>query len=141
MSDDVERKGTTGRALTLHVLPETFAVCRLPADTPAPKWANGAVASVTRTGEELSLVCEEQFVPDGVQKQGDFRCLKVAGPLAFEMTGVIAALAGPLADAGISLFPLGTYDTDYLFVRQSDLSRTADALRQAGHRVCGLDNG
>jgi hypothetical protein len=99
------------------------------------------VASVTRTDEELSVVCEEQFVPEGVQKQGDFRCLKVAGPLAFAMTGVIAALAAPLAEAGISLFPLGTYDTDYLFVRRSETRLAVAALQQAGHQVCGLDNG
>jgi len=123
--------------LTLHLLPETFAVCQLPPESPAPEWAAGALVSVTRTREELSIVCEEGCVPAGVKRQGGFRCLTVAGPLDFATTGVIAALAGPLADAGISLFPLGTYDTDYLLVRKDDLVRVAATLREAGHQVVG----
>jgi hypothetical protein len=121
--------------LTLRLLPETFAVCQLPAESPAPAWPAGTLVSVTRTPEELSIVCEEQYVPPGVKRQGDFRCLTVTGPLDFATTGVIAALAGPLADAGISIFPLGTYDTDYLLVRRADLERTVATLQRAGHRV------
>ena len=121
--------------LTLHLLPETFAVCQLPAGAPAPEWLTGTLVSVTRTPEELSIVCEERYVPQDVRHQGDFRCLKVTGPLDFATTGVIAALAGPLADAGISLFPLGTYDTDYLLVRRADLERATATLRGTGHRV------
>jgi hypothetical protein len=121
--------------LTLQLLPGTFAVCRMPADTPSPEWATGSVISVTRTGEELSVVCEERLVPETVVRQGGFACLKVAGPLDFAMTGVIAALAGPLADAGISLFPLGTYDTDYVFIRRTEIDRAIAALQGAGHQV------
>jgi hypothetical protein len=121
--------------LTLHLLPGTFAVCQLPPDTPAPDWITGDLVSVTRTSEELSVVCEEKGVPPALRKQGSFRRLKVSGPLDFATTGVIAALAGPLADAGISLFPLGTYDTDYLLIRQADLERTVAALRNAGHEI------
>jgi hypothetical protein len=123
--------------LTLHLLPGTFAVCQLPPDTPAPDWITGDLVSVTRTSEELSVVCEEKGVPAGVKRQDGFRCLKVAGPLDFGMTGVIAALAGPLTDASISLFPLGTYDTDYLLIRQADLERTVAVLRGSGHRIVG----
>jgi hypothetical protein len=121
--------------LTLHLVPGIFAVCRLLPNAPVPEWAAGVVVSVTRTSEELSVVCEEKYVPTGIQRQADFRCLKVAGPLAFEMTGVMAALAGPLADAGISLFPMATYDTDYLFVRSDEMKRAVAALRGVGHRV------
>jgi hypothetical protein len=121
--------------LTLQLLPETFAVCQLPAESPAPEWLTGPLVSVTRTPEELSIVCEERYVPPGVKRQGDFRCLKVPGPLDFATTGVIAALAGPLADAEISIFPLGTYDTDYLLVRRADLERATATLRGTGHRV------
>jgi hypothetical protein len=122
-------------SLTLNLLPGTFAVCQLPPESLAPEWLTGALVSVTRTDEEMSVVCEEACVPEGVKRQGDFRCLKVTGPLAFATTGVIAALAGPLADAGISVFPLGTYDTDYLLVRQVDLERATATLRGTGHRV------
>jgi hypothetical protein len=123
--------------LTLRILPETFAVCQLPPEAPAPTWAAGTLVSVTKTPEEWSIVCEERYVPGGVTQQGGFRCLTVAGPLDFALTGVMAALAGPLADAGISIFPLGTYDTDYLFVRGGDLGRAAAALRGHGHQVVG----
>jgi uncharacterized protein len=121
--------------LTLRLLPETFAVCQLPAESPAPEWLTGTLVSVTRTPEELSIVCEERYVPQDVRHQGDFRCLKVTGPLDFAMTGVIAALAGPLADAEISIFPLGTYDTDYLLLRRADLEKGMATLRGAGHQV------
>jgi uncharacterized protein len=123
------------RELTLHLLPGTFAICQQPADSPVPEWAGGSLVSLTRTRQELSVVCEQESVPEGVRRQGNFRCLMVAGPLDFAMTGVIAALAGPLADAGISLFPLGTFDTDYLFIRQDEIKQAVAALREAGHRV------
>jgi hypothetical protein len=117
------------------LLPGTFAVCQLSPGSPFPEWATGEIVSVTRTHQELSIVCEEKCVPEAVKRQGDFRCFRVAGPLDFAMTGVIAALAGPLVDAGISLFPLGTYDTDYLLVRQDDLKEAIVVLQGAGHRV------
>jgi uncharacterized protein len=120
--------------LMLSLLPGTFAVCQLPPGTPDPEWIKGKLVSVTRTDQELSIVCEEAYVPDGVKRQDGFRCLRVAGPLDFATTGVIAALAGPLADAGISLFPLGTYDTDYILVRRTDLEKTIETLQGAGHR-------
>jgi hypothetical protein len=125
---------TARPTLTLHLLSESFAVCQLAADSPVPDWAAGNLVSVTRTPEELSIVCEERSVPVDVKRQGDFRCFRVAGPLDFTMTGVIAALACPLTDAGISLFPLGTYNTDYIFVRRDDLDRATATLRKAGHR-------
>ncbi len=121
--------------LTLRLLPGSFAVCRLSPEAPDPAWAAGELVSVTRTRAELSVVCEEGCVPGGVTRQGGFRCLAVVGPLDFAKTGVMAALAGPLADAGISLFPLGTYDTDYLLVRQEDPGRAIEVLRKAGHRI------
>ncbi len=121
--------------LTLRLLTGGFAVCRLSPGSEQPGWAKGELVSLTQTRGEVSVVCEEGCVPADVERQGGFRCLAVAGPLDFALTGVIASLAGPLADAGISLFPLGTYDTDYLFVREADLSRAVTALRAAGHEV------
>jgi hypothetical protein len=122
-------------ALTLRLLPGTYAVCRLPPETPDPEWARGEFVSITRTREELSVVCEQNCVPEGMKRQGDFACLVVAGPLDFALTGVIASLAGPLADAGISIFPLGTFDTDYLFVRRNEMERAVAALQSAGHKL------
>ncbi len=125
-------------ALTLKLLPGPLAVCRLDADGAAPTWAAGAVTSVTRTPEELSVVCAEEAVPAGVRAESGFRCLAVVGPLSFATTGLIASLSAVLTDAGVSIFVLSTYDTDLLLVRQAFLAPAVAALRAAGHLVTGL---
>lgn len=123
-------------SLRLSLLPDTLAVCRLPADAPVPAWAwTGEPASVTRTRDELSVVCRADAVPDGVQHEAGWRCLVVAGPLDFSLTGILAALRASLAAAGIPLFAISTYDTDYLMVKAENVDRAVAALRGAGHRV------
>ncbi|HEX6036866.1 ACT domain-containing protein [Longimicrobium sp.] len=123
-------------ALNLSLLADTLAVCRLSADAPVPAWAwTGEPASVTRTGDELSVVCRADAVPDGVRHEPGWRCMVVAGPLDFALTGIMAALTAPLAAAGIPLFAVSTYDTDYLMVKAENLDRAIAALQGAGHRV------
>jgi len=102
--------------LTLSILLGLFAVCRLPAAAPLPSWASaGPFVSITRTRDELSVVCRQSDVPADGETEGGWRCLKVEGPFPLEGTiGVLAALATPLADAGIGVLAIGTYDTDYL---------------------------
>lgn len=125
--------------LALILLPDLFAICRLPPDTPLPAWAarvaHGDFVSITRTADELSIVCPQAGVPAGVHAALDWRCLKVAGPLDFALTGVMAALAAPLAQVGISVFAVATYDTDYLLIQSADLPRARAALTGAGHDV------
>jgi len=124
--------------LTLNLLPDTLAVCRLSPDAAIPDWALASdFYSITRTADELSIVCHQRDVPDDVQREGDWRCLKVQGPLDFSMTGVMASLATPLAAAGISLFVISTFDTDYLLVKQDTLQATIAALGRAGHSITG----
>lgn len=124
------------RQLELRVLPGRLAVCRLPADAPIPNWAQvSTLVSVTRTADELSIVCSEADVPRDVTAERGWRALQVAGPLDFALTGVLAALAVPLADAGVSIFALSTYDTDYVLVRHDDLPFAVVALERTGHRV------
>jgi hypothetical protein len=121
--------------LELDLLPGSFAVCRLGPDEPSPRWAVGVLGSVTRTADELSVICPEEAVPEEIRHRGGWRCLAVRGPLAFEETGVLAALAGPLAEAGVPLFALSTFDTDYLLVPGDRLEKASSALRAAGHRL------
>ena len=122
--------------LTLVLLPETFAVCRLPANAPLPAWAlAGPFCAITRTAEELSIVCVEEHAPANVLCQPGWRCLQVAGPLDFALTGVLASLAQPLAAAGVSIFAISTYDTDYLLVPDEALDASLAALRSAGHTL------
>lgn len=124
------------RGLTLSVLADRLAICRLgPADA-IPAWAvRGSLFSVTRTREELSIACTEADVPGGVTAERGFVALKVEGPLDFALTGILASVAGPLAEAAISLFAIATFDTDYVLVRADRLDDAVRALRSAGHEV------
>ena len=125
-------------SLDLDLFASPYAVCRLAPGAAVPEWAeNDELLSVTRTAEELSVVCPLDKVPEGVRCERDFRVLKIRGPLDFGMIGVLAGLAGPLADAGISIFVLSTFDTDILLVKQEDLGRTAEVLLHEGHNVLG----
>jgi hypothetical protein len=122
--------------LTLSLLPGTFAVCRLDRDAEIPAWAlSGDFASVIRTQDELSIVCAEPDVPKRVKSERGWRALKVAGPLDFSLTGVVASLTTPLAEAQVPDFVISTYQTDYLMVRKSDLERAILVLSQFGHTV------
>ena len=126
----------TGWKLNLSILPEAFAVCRLDRDTPIPDWAlRGRLCSITRSSDELSIVCPQTNVPAGTRCEKNWRCLKVEGPLDLSLTGVLASLVTPLAEAGISAFVISTYETDYLLVKQERVERAVRVLRAAGHRV------
>jgi hypothetical protein len=136
LKEEPAMTGETRHKLTLTLLDGKFAVCRLDADAPLPGWiAGGPLVSITRTAEELSVVCPEAAVPEGVCCERGWRCLRVAGMLDFSLVGVLAALAAPLAEAGVSVFAVSTFDTDYLLVKGQNLGRAAAALRQAGHSV------
>src|SRR5262245_7244439 len=112
------------------LLPGNFAVCRLEPGAAIPTWATaGSVFSITRTPVELSIVCEQSVVPDGVRCERGWRCFALAGPIPFATVGVLASLVTPLADAGISVFAISTFDTDYLLVKEKDVERAVAALR------------
>lgn len=132
-------KPVTAGGLTIEVLPGRYAVCRLDPGQDVPAWAwSGALASATRTDAELSIICAESAVPGTVERvERDWRALRVAGPLDFNVVGVMARLTAPLARAGISILALATFDTDYLLVRNPDLARAVAALRADGHTIEG----
>jgi hypothetical protein len=122
--------------LPLVILPERLAVCRLTADAPLPEWARpGELVAMVRTSDELSVVCSERYVPPEVRAERGWRAIQVQGPLEFSLVGVLASIALPLARAGISIFALSTYDTDYIMVKEETLDRTVSALSQAGFLV------
>ena len=128
----------TGDELKLLLLPDRFAVCRLEPDAAVPDWALSSsvgLRSITRTDDELSIVCGENDVPEGVKCESGWRAMRVAGTLDFSLSGVLASLATPLADAGVSIFAVSTFDTDYLLVRDDDVGRAVHALQAAGHEV------
>jgi len=111
-----------------------------PADAAVPPLVpTTGLLSVTRTPDEISIVCAEVGAPAGAQIEHGWRALVVAGPLDFALTGVLASFAGPLAEAGVSIFALSTFETDYVLVRADALADAVAALRQAGHTVLDPD--
>jgi hypothetical protein len=120
---------------TLKLLPDTFAICRLDPDAPTPDWEQGEFVSITRTPEELSIVCRQVDVPDDVQSEREWRCLRIVGTLDFSLVGVIAMITKAMADASISVFVMSTYDTDYLLVKEADVERAVEALEEVGNRM------
>jgi hypothetical protein len=126
-------------SLTLLGVPGRFAVCKLPPESAIPAWATaGDVFSVTRTPDELSVVCRQEVVPGGTQAEMGWRCLRVAGAMPFTLVGVLASLTVPVATAGVGVFAVSTFDTDYLFVKEADFPAAVAALRGAGHTVEGV---
>jgi hypothetical protein len=126
-------------AHTFRVLPDTYSISRLGADAAVPGWATQAqgFVSITRTDDELSIVCRSDAVPDGVRADGDWRTIKIDGPFAFDQIGVLASLAAPLADAGVAIFVVSTFDTDHVLVKAHQLEQAIAALRSAGHVFAG----
>jgi hypothetical protein len=114
------------------VEPGSWAVARLAPGSPVPRWASSDVfSSITRTGEELSIVCPESAVPEGVRVERGWTMLKLAGPFPFTATGVLESVLAPLAVAKISVFAVSTFDTDYVLVPKSALSLAIDAIEAA----------
>jgi len=122
--------------LTMVALPARFAVCRLAPEVPFPSWDSTVpFLSITRTAEELTVVCPEESIPLGSSAEAGWRCLHVAGPLDFSLVGILAAVASPLAEAGIPVFAISTFNTDYLLVKDRTFDRAVNTLRAAGHEV------
>jgi hypothetical protein len=126
----------TNTPLNLSVLQEAFAVCRLKNDAQIPDWALlGSFFSITRTARELSIVCRQSNVPEGMRCEKGWRCLQVEGPLEFSLTGILTSLLTPLAQARIPVFVISTYDTDYVMIQEKNLEGAVLLLSQAGHRI------
>jgi hypothetical protein len=95
----------------------------------------GDLFSVTRTADELSVVCRQEAVPEGIVCERGWRCLRVEGSMPFTIVGVLASLTTAVAKAGVAVFAFSTFDTDYLFVKEGDMPRAVASLRSAGHLV------
>jgi len=121
----------------LEILPGGYVICRLNPGEPIPEWLRGELVSVTRTPDEMSVVCRDEGVPHDVQRESGWRCLRVIGKLDFSVIGVIAGITMVLADEGLSVLTLSTFNTDYFLVREKDLSRAAHALEEAGMKTEG----
>ena len=129
--------GSTRPQLTLELVPDTLAICRLAPDSPIPGWAlaPSTFLTISRTPEELSITAVQRLVPAALKCERDYRAFRVQGPLAMNLVGILASIANPLAEAKISIFAISTYDTDYVLVKAADLGTAVDVLQRAGHQV------
>jgi hypothetical protein len=124
------------KKLSLSLMPHTYAVCQFHPDKHIPYWALlGDFVSLTRTHEELSIVCQQDNVPDEIRAERGWRCVQVQGAFDFSVAGVNASLAIPLAEAEISVLAIATYATDYLLIKEDDVERALLVLEQAGHSI------
>ena len=117
-----------------------MAVCRFEPSAVLPDWIDQpGFYSITRTAEELSVVCSEKRVPAGVASETGWQCFQLLGPFNFSEVGVIFSLTQPLAESGVAVFVISTFDTDYLMVKEKDFNKAIDALTAQGHRVQAKD--
>jgi hypothetical protein len=126
----------TNHNLQLVVLTDLFAIYRLDKNAPVPESvSSGNFFSITRTSDETSVVCPQNLTPDGVRCERGWRCLRVSGTIDFTTIGVVASLVTPLAEMGISVFVVSTFDTDYMLLKDTDFEKGMAALRVWGHSI------
>ena len=117
------------KILTMKLLKEKYGVCRLDKNELIPEWAqNSDFFSITKTCDELSIVCFQDDIPNNINCEKDWRILKIEGPLDFSLIGILASISTILAQKGISIFAISTYDTDYILVKNKDLDITIQSL-------------
>lgn len=124
------------KILTMRLLKEIYGVCRLDKNELIPEWAQKSdFFSITKTKEELSIVCSQEWIPANMRCEKDWRILKVEGPLDFSLIGILSSISTVLANNKISIFAISTYDTDYILVKSSDLDNAIESLLKEGYEV------
>jgi hypothetical protein len=122
--------------LTLEVLPDTLGVCKLDTNQVIPTWAyQGGLFSITKTVEELSIVCSEENIPGDVLCERGWKAFKVQGTLDFGLVGILAKVTTALANAGLGIFAISTYNTDCILVKTQDFNCAVNTLRNDGHKI------
>lgn len=126
----------THKIFTMKLLKDTYAVCRLAKDDKLPAWINNSeFYSVTKTADELSIVCLQKSIPNDVKCEKDWRILKVEGPLDFSLIGILSSISTILAQKRISIFAVSTYDTDYILVKDADIDYAVKALADENYEI------
>jgi uncharacterized protein len=120
----------------LRYLVGTYVISRLDPISPIPAWADGeGFVSISRSDDELSIVCRTERVPAGIRQDAGWVCYKFIGPFAFDETGIVASVIGPLSDAGIGIFVVSTFDGDHILIKETDAARADHVLKAAGHTL------
>lgn len=124
------------KILTLKLLKGRYGICRLDNDDFIPEWAKeGDFLSITKTPEELSIVCSQSSIPGNIKSERDWRILKVEGPLDFSLVGILAPISTILAQSGISIFAISTFDTDYILMKDSNVDKAIESLSKEGYNI------
>jgi hypothetical protein len=133
----VAKENRKPHQLKFRRLPGPYAIVRLASDAPVPDWAKkGEFTSITRTADELSIVCPTDDVPPDVHSPHRWICLKLEGPFPFALTGVLLSFIEPLSTRAVPIFAISTYDTDYVLIQEEFAESALNALREAGHELC-----
>lgn len=124
------------KILTMKLLKEEYGVCRLDKTELIPEWAQDkGFFSITRTSDELSIVCSQDNIPNHIKCERDWKILKIEGVLDFSLIGILASISTILAQQGISIFTISTYDTDYILVKNKDIDNAIESLIKEGYEV------
>ena len=128
--------------MKLKILDSAFSIVKIPPTETVPSWAIKCdVFSITRTNEELSIVCPSDCLPINEELrevENDWKCIKVEGVLDFGLTGILASLANPLAENKISIFAVSTFNTDYLLVKSHSIEKARLVLENSGHSFSNI---
>ncbi|GGY07957.1 ACT domain-containing protein [Massilia dura] len=117
-----------------------YAVCRLAPNAAIPAWADGTgFVTISRSAHELSIVCLAERVPEDMQKEGGWTCLRFVGPFAFGATGIVLSVVRPLSEGGLGVFVVSTFDGDHLLLKRGDMPKAVALLGQAGHVLTPVD--
>lgn len=124
------------KVLTMKLLCEKYGVCRLNKTDSIPEWVKySEFFSITKTLDELSVVCVEDTIPNDIKCERDWRILKIEGVLDFSLIGILASISAILAQKGISIFAISTYDTDYILVKNKHINNAIESLVNEGYEV------
>jgi uncharacterized protein len=122
--------------LKFRQLPDLYAIVRRPPQAPIPEWATkGDFTSITRTTDELSIVCAANNLPADLHSESHWICLELEGPFPFSQTGVLLSFIEPLSNNGVPIFAISTFDTDYVLISKDHIDQAVDLLREAGHEL------
>ncbi|MFB9995164.1 ACT domain-containing protein [Deinococcus oregonensis] len=125
-------------SLTLSLMTGRYVVAQLPPFSALPTWAaSGTLWAVMGAPDEVSIVTAEDSVPsplpEGLKLEGGWAAIRLHGPFPFHLTGILAAVLNPLKAAGVGIFALSTFDTDYVLVKAEQVAQARTALQEAGH--------
>lgn len=122
------------RSIPLRTVPGLYGIAKLAQDAPVPGWANGpGLCAMVRADDELTVVCLQDRIPDGVNVAPNWRCLRSVGPFAFDATGIVLSIISPLSTQGVGVFVLCTFDGEHILVAEQQWEQSLMLLKEAGH--------